>query len=261
MSGKLVAAQTQKLFSPGDAIADEVLVQNGQAVRTGDVLVRLRSAKLDLLGEQVTGDLAIAETELSVAQASRSQVNRNANSRSGSTSASTQEVLKARIAGLKQQQQIIAKQRDALMIRSPIDGIVDRWNIDQSLRNRPVAHGEYLMDVIAPDGGWHVRLDIPESDCGYVIDAHQADSVACHLRLTSDTQVELDAALRDLDQATVIVQDGRSVLRATVDIVDGTSTQDFRVGATVIGSIDCGKRSLGFVWFRSLIQWWRQHAW
>ena len=261
VSGTLVTAKTQKLFSPTDAVTDEVLVQNGERVSAGDPLIRLRSAKLDLLSEQIKGELLVARTELSIAEASRSSSGRASDSASLSSTASKQEVLKARIRGLSTQERLVSKQLEALVVRSPIDGVVDRWDIDQSLAHRVVAHGEYLLDIVSPEEGWEIQLDIPESDSGYVIAAYQKRTVECSLHLSSATENEFSNRLDSLDQATIIDRVGQPVLRGTVHVNDTVSTESFRIGATVHGSIQCGKQSIGFVWFRSLIQWWRQQSW
>ncbi|NND97538.1 MAG: hypothetical protein HKN47_09450 [Pirellulaceae bacterium] len=41
--------------------------------------------------------------------------------------------------------------------------------------------------------------------------------------------------------------------------IDGAD--EFRVVATVHAELHCGKRALGFVWFRSIIQLVRQQSW
>lgn len=269
-SGRIEASTTQNIFAPTDAMVDAVLISNGQTVSAGEPLVRLRSAKLDLLSEQIKGDLATARTELSVTEASRSAASPSAANRPASPTslAGTQQLLQTRIDGLTEQLAIVEQQRQTLTIRSPIDGQVDRWDLDQTLRQRPVTHGEYLLAVVAPADGWKVQLDIPEVDSGYVIEANSKKPVACTYRLASSSDQEYSAALAALSNTTMIAHDGRSVLRGTLDLrtldlpsTGSNSPAGFRVGATVNATIHCGQRSLGFVWFRSLIQWARQQSW
>ncbi|QDT12632.1 HlyD family efflux transporter periplasmic adaptor subunit [Planctomycetes bacterium K23_9] len=257
--GTLVAAKTQRLFAPSDAIAEGVLVRSGQNVKAGDALVRLRSAKLELLNEQIKGDLATARTELAVAKTMRS--NTDSSGKASTSTAGTQQLLQTRIDGLIQQLNIVQQQRDDLTIRSPIDGQVDRWDLDQALHHRPVVHGEYLLSVVAPSEGWEVQLDIAESDSGYVIESHRESPAKCSFRLTSRTEANFDGTLSKLSDTAIIADDGRPVLRGEIEVTDSPETDDFRVGATVNASIHCGRRSVGFVWFRSFIQWARGQSW
>ena len=52
---------------------------------------------------------------------------------------------------------------------------------------------------------------------------------------------------------TEVTRDNDSAVRVDVDL-DRAQLRDPRPGATVIAKIDCGRRSLGYVWFRELIE-------
>ena len=261
IDGRLQAVNTQRLFAPTDAVTQSVLVNHGQVVSQGDVLVQLRSLKLDLLEEQLRGDLATAQTELAVSQASRSSIGASNASAQANNSSSTQQLLDTRIRGLSKQLAIVVQQQESLTIRSPMDGQVNRWDLQNVLMFRPVVHGELLLEIVAPDDGWQAQLDIPDSEFGYVSDALGNGAVPVSFRLANDSQTRLIGNLSRVSGTASITENGDSILRGIVDLSESTDDSAFRVGATLSATAHCGKRSLGFVWFRSVIGWFRQQSW
>ncbi len=66
------------------------------------------------------------------------------------------------------------------------DGLVDRWDLTQSLQSRPVAYGQYLLDIISETDGWTIELDVPEQHVNYVLQQQQVMPCRCSFRLRSD---------------------------------------------------------------------------
>jgi hypothetical protein len=166
--------------------------------------------------------------------------------------------LKAEIAGLRKQLKLIQSQQHALTIRSLIDGTVDRWDLQQSLTARPVLHGQYLLDVISSDHGWTVELDLPEHHVNYVLD--QPQRCRCFFRMRSNPTKTYEGVVDRIADVAHLNPSGHSVVRLTVPI-ETDFAAEFRSGATVVAQLRCGRRAIGFVLFRGLVQWWRSQAW
>ena len=175
--------------------------------------------------------------------------------------AADQQVLKTKIAGLKKQLELVNQQQADLQITSPIDGTVDRWDLQQSLPSKPVRHGEYLVDVAATDQGWTVQLDIPDHESGYVIDRQANQPCDVSMRLRSDPANEFSAKVDSVAKTAMLSDSRKPIVHASASIPVQHDNDAFRSGATVQAYIHCGKRSLGVVWFRGIVQWARQRGW
>ena len=263
VEGRLVAAKHQRVFAPADSVVSELLVEHGQKVSQGQELVLLRSARLDQQQRQVEGDLETAQTRLAIATATKSGASGSRGSAehaSIATASSDEQVLKSEISGLQKQLDQINQQQSQLRITSPIDGVVDRWNLRQSLHGRPVVHGHFLMELRSLAEGWVVELDVPDSDSLYVAEAQASAPCVVTFRLRSNPDRPYRGSLRELSNAAQLDAAGNPVVPATLDFGDHQDA-GVRSGATVTAKIHCGSRPLAAVWFRSLIEWSRRIDW
>ncbi len=259
--GRVVPQLHRRVFAPSAAIVTDIAVHNGQAVKQGQALFTLRSASLDLREEQIHGELLTAKTRLASLAASRSDTRRNDSSAAADRSSisASEESLKTEIAGLEKQLVLIAQQQQELTIVSPIDGTLDRWDLEQSLTLRPVAQGQYLADVYSTSATWVVELDLPDKHAGYVIRQGQS-SPAVSFRLQSQPDQIFHATITDIAKSASLDPQGRSIIRLKCEFAP-EQPERLAIGATVWADVDCGRRSLGFVWFRGLIEWWELQAW
>jgi multidrug efflux pump subunit AcrA (membrane-fusion protein) len=260
VEGRVKPKEHRRIFAPAEAVVTEILVRNGQAIKEGEPMFQLRSAALELREEQLRGDLLTAKTKLASLGATRSTT-RPANGEAASTSlgiSSSEESLKAEIAGLEKQLTLIESQKQDLRIKSPLRGIVDRWDLDQSLAMRPVAPGQHLVDVYSPTGPWIVELDLPDKYVTYL--ATQELGHAVKFRLKSRPDRTYEATLTEIAKSTQLDAQSRVILRLKCGFTPKPA-EPLAVDATVWADIDCGKRSLGFVWFRGLVEWYERQTW
>ncbi len=252
VDGKVVAVKSQRIYAPTEGIVDDVLVSDGDTVAAGTELVRLRSPKLDLHQRAIEGTLATARTRLDALSVGRGE-------REPTHSADTK-VLKTEIAGLEAQLRLIEKQQADLVVKSPIDGRVDRWDLESSLIARPVAVGQFLLNVVSETDGWTVQLNVPDQNVGYLIEHQQTDRCSVKFRLRSDATVVGESTIEYIADSTHVDASGNSVVLATMPFPTdaGLSVRD---GATVLAEVNCGRRAIGFVWFRGIVEWWRSSSW
>lgn len=260
VEGRVVATEQSRLFSPAEGVVSAIAVSNGEGVNKGALLMQLRSPALDLQRRTVEGSLATAETRLVSLTAMRSRGNAVSNREREAEVAAEERVLRKEIEGLKAQLLLLESQQANLTIRSPIDGLVDRWDLTQSLQSRPVTHGQYLLDVISETEGWTIELDIPEQNINYVLQQQRVAPCRCSFRLRSDPTRIYQGSIAEIADVANLVATGESVVPATFSL-KAEQMGELRDGATVVAQVECGKCSLGFVVFRGLIQWYRSNPW
>ena len=57
-----------------------------------------------------------------------------------------------------------------LDVKSPINGLVVTWDLQNRLIHRPVQRGQVLLRVANPDGPWQLELHMPENRIGHVVE-------------------------------------------------------------------------------------------
>jgi multidrug resistance efflux pump len=260
VEGRVVATEQTRLFSPTEGVVSTIAVANGEGVSKDAVLIQLRSPALDLQRRTVEGSLATAETRLVSLTAMRSRGSAVSNREREAEVAAEERVLRKEIEGLNAQLALLESQQENLTIRSPMDGLVDRWDLAQSLQSRPVTHGQYLLDVISEKDGWTIELDVPEQHVNYVLQQQQVMPCRCSFRLRSDPTRTYHGTINEIAGVANLEASGKSVVPATFAL-KSEQIGDLRDGATVVAQVECGKYPLGFVVFRGLIQWYRSNPW
>ena len=255
--GQLQPETRRDVFAPNDGIVQQVHAVHAQAVAPGDLLVVLRKSELDRELTRVLGELQTARKQLESIQATRLQLerDRDATRENAEELTAREEELKKRLESFEKQHAILVVEQAELNVRSPIQGQVQTWEVTESLDARPVKRGQILMTVVDPSGPWVLELRVPDKHVGYVLAAREklrpdldvTFLLATHPSTTyrgTIRQVAMAAETDEQNQATVLV---------TVRI-DRSRLPLLRPGATVVAKIDCGRRSLGFVWFHDLIE-------
>lgn len=153
------------------------------------------------------------------------------------------------------QAQLAAEKLARTRITSPINGIVVSGDLSQSI-GAPVEVGKVLYQV-APLDDYRVILRMDEHDIGYVrpgqtghllLHGRTGDSVAFTVqRLTS--VAETDAGHNSFR------------VEATLKPTPAAERVDLRPGMEGIGKVDVSRRSIAWVWTRSLMDWARMTIW
>ena len=144
-----------------------------------------------------------------------------------------------------------------LTLRSPIAGQVVRWDLIRSLESRPVRQGQLLMQVVDPTGPWQLELRIPDRQVRHVLAAQAAakdeNKLSVRFLFRMSPKTTYSATLDDVNLATDLDQDGELSTLAKVTL-NPKDIPDLRPGSSVIAKIKCGRRSLGYVWLRELLE-------
>ncbi|TWU56224.1 efflux RND transporter periplasmic adaptor subunit [Rubripirellula reticaptiva] len=251
--GKITAVNQSRIYSPAEAVVSDVLVSDGDAVTAGQPLVILRSPDLELRYQSLMAAMETAKAKLASLSARRG-VTRD------SQISADEQVLEAEIAGLDRQIAAINWQLEGLTLTSPIDGTVDQWDVTGMLASRPVSHGQYLVSVVSKTDGWNAELEIADQSIGYVLESQSRRPTPCSLKLRSSPTIVLHGQVDRVANVADMNMAGQSVVKVHVPIeIDADASM--RQGATVVAKLHCGRRAAGFVYLRSLIQWYRQVSW
>ncbi len=116
-----------------------------------------------------------------------------------------------------------------------------------------------LLTVYDPAGGWHLELNMADKRMGHLDDGlaalEEGERLLVSYVLNTEPNVTRYGAIAEVHPATELhEEEGHTVrLRVAIDVARGEQPiVDPRPGATVIGQVHCGRRSLGYVWFHEV---------
>lgn len=260
VQGQLFPQERRRIFAPDDGLIEDVLVESDQRVTVGASLLKIRNPERELELNRVLGEL---ETT-----ASRLQAIRSMRSVTGSLSAielaelgSEEQQMEQKLKTLREEQGLVETEIASLTLTAPIEGIVYQRRLQEQLTKRPVQRGQMLLEIGSDSGGWQLELLIPDTLAGYVRHAAKDQPPRVEYLRAGQLQSSASASVSSIALASHL-EDGQLSCLAFADVTM-TGTSDFRPGESVTARIDCGRRSLGFVWFRELIEFFqkKRFAW
>ena len=159
----LVPLVQQHVYAPMDATVDAILVEHGQSVQRGDPLIRLKSLSLSMEYEQALalqsrntqrlvdiGAMLLRETTLSSLQ--RIELEGERKTIEGNRPIESNQLA------------LLQKQMDALLVVASVEGVVSTWNVQDSLRDRPLRTGQWLLSLHESESPWILEAALPERD-------------------------------------------------------------------------------------------------
>jgi multidrug efflux pump subunit AcrA (membrane-fusion protein) len=217
----------------------------------------LSSPELDIETQRVQGEYDTTRKRLSAVESSllEAGAGRERDSNRTAQFAAEQDELKSLLKSQRSQLALLAKEREKLLVRSPIDGAVLTWDIEQLLKDRPVERGQSLLGIGDLSGEWVAEIDVPDDQVGYLLDARSArkNSLPVSLQLATDRRREFPGTVRYIAARTELNEDHRPVAQTLVEF-DKSMVRELRPGATVFVRIHCGVKPMGYVWFHRLIE-------
>jgi hypothetical protein len=245
-------ATERDVFAGIDAIVDQLQAEHGTRVAANDVLIRLRSPRLMQERVELEGQRRTTEQQIADLSALRGDRDQRGEGRPVNQAelAARHEELNSLLESLDSQLAALSRHEQELAVHSPIAGRVLTWNIEQLLTGRPVLAGQRLMTVADLDGPWIAEVLVPDRDIGHVEAAQQdGQPVRVSLLAATDLSTRRTGTVQEIAQAVTHDPLEGPVVVVTV-AVDPQPGIEPRPGATVYPRIHCGRRSLGYVWFR-----------
>lgn len=258
--GELVPTQRNFVFAPDDGTITELHVVDGSSVAESDIMCVLTNEELNVQQEAIAGEMAAANARLMAIDALRTGSRTDAGE--SRLLSAEQAELDERVRSQEKQWTILTERLQLLQITSRSQGKVYGDRLRQMLYQRPVTRGQFLFEVADPSAGWQLELRVPEADIRYVLAAQQKPDQRPKITFTLETSPEVvrETSLVSLAASTEVDHNGELSTLAIADLTNANLNSE-RPGAGVVARIHCGKRSLGFVWFRQVIEFVQRHTW
>ncbi|MEQ8789681.1 MAG: HlyD family secretion protein [Pirellulaceae bacterium] len=268
--GEMQPSLRRQVFAPSDGVVDRLFIASPAEsdavvlVDSGQVLVELDNSELRYEKTRVEGQRQTVAKQLATVQWTRRAASASASA--SEREASSQELgvreeeLKEQLSGLDKQLEVLREREQELKVTSPITGEVLTWDASQLLDARPVRRGQALLTVADVDGDWLVDLYVPDHHAGHVTQAwkEHGTKLPVEFKLKSDPGVTHRGAVQEVSPATQLDDQRQVSLRLKVkldaeELAELKRNNDLRPGTTVVANVQCGTRSIGYVWLHDLI--------
>ena len=254
--GMLVPVERSSVFAQVDGQITQVLTQHGNTVQKGDRLAVMVSNSLSVKIQEVTGQIASLQKRIEAIDTMLLDPGK------GYQGANERDAVKiersslvSQVSSLQSQLTILGKDKDNLVIRSPLSGKITSWNLDEYLLNRPVVPGKVLMEVADTDGLWELQLELPDKRIGHVLTAQRdlGTELEVSFILAADPTIRYTGRVVQISNRTDPTSSDGQAIRLVVDF-DNQQFDLKQVRTEVTAKIYCGKRSLGYVWLHDLFE-------
>jgi hypothetical protein len=265
--GQLLPKDRQTVYATATGKVVDVRAQHGDQVQKGQELLFVQDLETQLKIEQLAIKVAYAEQRLAVLsdQIAKAPGNDERNA-----------LLKERI-NQEYELRKAAVERDILLqeslnprkapVAAPLDGKMVTFDAREQLLGKTVKPGDALVRVARVQGPWVIERQIPEGQLAAIREGlQQAPGAALDVQvlLSSQPLRTYRARLRrDGLGGETALRDGNNVLPARVEVVDEELIAQLAampVGLEVRARIHCGSRSLGYVWFGDLLEFFHEHV-
>ncbi len=254
----LMPRTVQDVFATTNGTVRDIKVHHGDQVKLGTVLAVLDDPELDLETERVRGELATVRKRLEAIAVSRTDRQSREELKPDRLPLSAEaKQLELREASLLTQMEILTKRREALTLRSPIAGTVLTLDVQNLLQTRPVERGQVLFTIADTNSGWNLDADVAQDRIGHIIAAERQTEVplTARFRLAGDLDHTFHGQVNTITETAVL--DPTKLTEELPDVrveikVDEQSLPAARPQMAAIARINCGSRSLGYVWLHDV---------
>jgi multidrug resistance efflux pump len=255
--GRLRPTVRQNVWADVDGEVQDVLVEHDEPVKKGQLLVVQRSRDLEKEMASLEGQL---QKDLADMSATRAELDYDDELTEVEKSQKEAHInqLRASVDSLKRQLELLTNKQEMLKVRSPIDGRVVTWNVEERLLGRPVNRGENLLEVADPTSDWELEVMMPESRMGHVAKAwkESGGKLPVTFFLALNPKEKLEGQVQEIHRsAEVRGEEGNTVL-VRVSFNQARLREvvaDPKIGATATAAVHCGQRAIGYVWLHDLI--------
>jgi hypothetical protein len=259
--GTVLPTARHRVFAPIDGEVLEVKVDHNSPVKAGEPMVILRNREIEIQITDLEGQILTTTAELLRVQGQASK---------GRTQLEPTELqaLKAEATELASKLQIIKQKLDLqkdraaqLIIRSPIDGYVTSWDVEKTLRSRPIMTGQVLVEVADLDQPYFLDLEMPEKREGHLdeyVVANDVSKLDVTYILGSDPDAHLHASLPidTMSRRAEVHQEHGSIIKMhAFPNQEELAEINPRPGTKLIAKVHCGRAASGFVFLHEIYEW------
>jgi biotin carboxyl carrier protein len=254
---KLRPSVRQHVFAKLDGDVQQVLVEHDSPVKKGELLVVEHSLDLDKELETTHGQLQQSLADIDSTNRSliddKDMTEADRNQKIAHVAQLEQQVI-----SLREQMKVLDEKKELLQVKSPIDGRVVKWKVQEELQGRPVTRGQVMMEVADTSGPWELEVMMPESRMGYIAQAWNDSNheLPVTFILATSPSKKLYGKVEEIHRsAEVRGEEGNTVLMRVSFDQDKLHevVSDPKIGAGATAKVTCGRASVAFVWLHDLL--------
>ncbi len=219
------AGELSHVVSPFDGFLEEALVRPGDAVQTGQVILRLDRRDLLLQRQATLADAAAHRGAMLRAEAS--------------ADLAAMRVESARLEQANAQLELIEFRLQQSELRAPFDGVVVEGDLEQQI-GAPLRQGDSLVQIARLDD-LHLELRIDERDI-QELQPGRSGRVA----FTSQPGIRFPMEVESVEPAAR-VEEGGNLFVARAQFLTDQPAPWWRPGMTGIAKVDAGRRSYWWI--------------
>ena len=251
-TGTLQPAEARVFYAPRTAIVRELMVEHGESVTAGQPLIRLFDISLEQQINSLEGRTAVLQQRLRSINDEQTLYN-GRNSQTLESLSLEQRSIEEELRSLNAQLAIYQNEQAELTLSADRAGIVDGWQLEQRLSNRPIPRGQPLLRIVPENQPWFIHAEIPQDrlDLLPVTEAN----VTANVVLSAFPQHRVAGTLLQIGPVA-----GRentplqSPAALAILSVETAQLPILQTGAPVDLGIHCGHRPIGYVIALDLIR-------
>jgi hypothetical protein len=251
----------QFIHATADSFIEELLVGEGQSVQSHQPLVRLRAPNLELQIEELTGQILALVEKKNGLRVAVNQLSANSSDLANQTRLSAElRLIEIQEKHAQEKLAFLEKQREELLLQSPIKGMVVGGDLSRELSDRPLRRGDALFRVADLQGPWHLKLLVADRDGRYVQQALLNGPIDIDWGLENSTGRGLKAKLVSM-RPEVDQRPNQGPCRSATASIEESQLEQPAIGAVAYARIPCGKQPLWFIWSRPLVEFLQKRFW
>jgi len=258
--GSLEPDVRREVFAPIDGEVIQVHVDHATPVTAGTVLVTLRNRQIEMEMTELIGQIQTTTAEFNRVRKVLTE-RRSLEPNELKQLQGEEYEFKVRLDALREKLQLQKEREEQLIVRAPIDGVVMSWDVEKTLRSRPIMTGQVLMEVADLAQPLHLEVRMPDKRMGHLDKRiKQVDEPSLPVRYVlathPDEPMQAQLPRQEIQlRAQVDAEQGSTVkMRVIPDRIE-LDKRSPRPGAKVIANVQCGKRAAGFVLFHEVYEW------
>ena len=261
--GTLEPVVKRDIFAPQDGLIQSLFVEHGRAVPAGAPLLTMSNTEVSASLADAKGKLAALNEQLRAIDKQRSQIRLTQDERDKLGGQAAQ--LHASRQALITQVSLLSAKLSQLQVASPIAGQVVTWSPREKLMDRPVQRGQLLLTVADLQGNWLLELHLPQERMGYLAAAQKklkaGEKLSVRYILATNPRASHLGEVEEIHTTAENWGDeGNTILiKVKIDKAD-LPGGELHPGASVTAKILCGRASLGYCWFRDVVNFFH-HLW
>ncbi|MDA0920434.1 MAG: HlyD family efflux transporter periplasmic adaptor subunit [Planctomycetota bacterium] len=263
--GRMMPVIQKDVFVPWDGEVVEIMVDSGQHVEEGQLLLQIKNPDLKTQRTAAIGEYRSKEALLRTINNELTRNLRPAEPNKRNELEGQMKQTQEEMASLAEQIAIIEERIASLSVKAPISGVIATFQLEQLLLNRPVRRGEVLLEIKHDDGEWQLELDVEEKRMGHFLDAVKANnndlSLPVEFVLATDSESKFEGKVSKVSTRANSSQEAGSVVMVFCEFKKDQLPRQPRIGAEVRAKINCGEKSLGYVLFGDVVEFVQKYFW